>query len=228
MLDSNLNNLRKYEFKILLKSLKIELFENILEIGPGDTPVSKFKNIKSYIGVEKYFKNDKNKIYLIDEVNDYLDFDIDLVIALNSIYFLDDIIKFYSKFENFNPKYFIYVIPTPTWRIWTSLSAYLAFFLNKNIAREGRVDVVNFLDMFFLKRHGIRGNRFNEFLYYRKKYWSDIFSEVHKGYFLDTKKIGIFYTGFSLMGDTLSITIRKVLSKILGSSSRIYILSRVD
>jgi hypothetical protein len=228
MLNSNISNLRKYEFKILLKSLKTELFENILEIGPGDTPVLEFKNIQSYIGVEKYFKNDKNKIYLVNEVNDYLDFDIDLVIALNSIYFLDDITKFYSKFENFNPKYFIYVIPTPTWRIWTSLSAYLAFFLKKNIAKEGRVNVLNFLDMIFLKRHGIRGNRFNEFLYYRKKYWSDTFSEVHKGYFLETKKIGIFYTGFNLMGDKLSITVRKVLSKILGSSSRIYILSRVD
>ena len=61
MLNSNISNLRKYEFKILLKSLKTELFENILEIGPGDTPVLEFKNIQSYIGVEKYFKNDKRR-----------------------------------------------------------------------------------------------------------------------------------------------------------------------
>lgn len=228
MLNNNLDNLRKYEFEYLITILKQELFENILEIGPGNTPVTKFKGIHSYIGVEKVAKNEKNNIHKIEVVNDYLNFNVDLVIAMNSIYFIDDISRFYLSFNNLNPKYFIYILPTPTWRIWTSLSAYIAFFLKKNNAQKNNESTRSFIDNIFLKRHGIRGNRFNEFIYYRKNYWSNTFSHVHKNYSLYTEKIGLFYTGFNLLGSRLPISLRKILSRILGASSRVYILSRVD
>lgn len=228
MLNNNLDNLRKYEFEYLIKILNSELFENILEIGPGNTPVTKFKDIQSYIGVEKVTKNEKNNIHKVEVVNDYINFNVNLVIAMNSIYFIDDISKFYLNFDNLDPKYFIYILPTPTWRIWTSLSAYIAFFLKKNNAQKSNESTRSFFDKIFLKRHGVRGNRFNEFIYYRKNYWSDTFSNVHKNYSLYTEKIGLFYTGFNLLGSKLPINFRKILSRILGTSSRVYILSRVD
>ena len=228
MLDNNLNNLRKYEFEYLITILKQELFENILEIGPGNTPVTKFRGIHSYIGIEKVAEDEKNNIYKMEVVNDKLKFNVDLVIAMNSIYFIDDIAKFYSNFNNFDPKYFIYILPTPTWRIWTSLSAYIAFFLKENNSQKSNEATKSFFDKIFLKRHGIRGNRFNEFIYYRKNYWSDTFSNVHKNYSLYTEKIGLFYTGFNLLGSKLPINFRKILARILGASSRVYVLSRVN
>ena len=226
MLNDNLISLRQYEFEYLLKDLNLDLFENILEIGPGDIPVTLFKEIKSYIGVEKTLENKKNNIHLLDNIDDLLNFDIRFVIALNSIYFIRDLDQFYLNFTKLNPKYFIYILPTPTWRLWTSLSAYVAFFIKKNNEKEGGSKKNYLVDMLFLKRHGVRGNRFNEFLYYRKKYWVSKFCDIHNGYSIHTKKINIFYTGFNLLGKKLPIRYRKTISKFLGASSRIYVLSR--
>ena len=114
MLNDNLISIRQYEFEYLLRDLNLDLFENILEIGPGDIPVTLFKEIKYYIGVEKTLENKKNNIHLLDNIDDLLNFDIRFVIALNSIYFISDLDQFYLNFTKLNPKYFIYILPTPT------------------------------------------------------------------------------------------------------------------
>ena len=149
MLNDNLISIRQYEFEYLLRDLNLDLFENILEIGPGDIPVTLFKEIKYYIGVEKTLENKKNNIHLLDNIDDLLNFDIRFVIALNSIYFISDLDQFYLNFTKLNPKYFIYILPTPTWRLWTSLSAYVAFFIKKHNENEGVVKKIIYWICFF-------------------------------------------------------------------------------
>ncbi len=226
--DNTLFKLRKFEFEFLINELGQNDLDNVLEIGPGNFPISRFKKMSKYLGIEKNNQNQKSNIYKIDNLEKDAITDVETVVALNSIYFIKDIAKFYSELSNLKPQYFVYILPTSSWRIWTTLVAYIAYFIKKKNTEKKQVANYknSFLDKIFLKRHGIRGNRFNEFFYYRKKYWKYIFTNLHKEYEISSKNIKIFYTGFNLFGDKISISFRNKISNLLGCSSRLYILSK--
>ena len=139
----------------------------------------------------------------------------------------------------------LHILPTPQWRLWTSLSHHLgimkktftfisrklssgdpaAVFDNPSTKNSGALDLAR--RIIIPPRHGERGNAFSEICLYRKKWWTSTFEET--GWrVVETFPLHLFYTGNSVLGNKLSMTGRFFLSKALGSSTMGYILIKSD
>lgn len=131
----------------------------------------------------------------------------------------------------------IHILPTPQWRLWTSLAHYIHVVLrvagvrrphegDALIAIAGEVRKKGVLPM--LKRamiagpHGEYPSAFSELYYFSRYRWMGVFREV--GFeVVDVVNSGIFYTGYSLI-PTLPLRVRQCLARIFGSSTIAYIL----
>ena len=72
-------------------------------------------------------------------------------------------------------------------------------------------------------RHGERGNALTEAWFYRSKWWQSVFKK--NGMVIkDEFPLGLFYTGNTVLGRVLSLSSRRILSKLFGSSTRIFFL----
>jgi SAM-dependent methyltransferase len=130
----------------------------------------------------------------------------------------------------------IHILPTPTWRFFTSLAHY-AFLASVVLSRfKENVGDINLPNagriiqakgrMYFLKRiffagpHGEYPSAFSELYFFSNRRWSTIF---RSGGFtiVDSTSTGIFYTGYALFPG-INIATRQRLSKYLGSSCRTY------
>ena len=136
----------------------------------------------------------------------------------------------------------IHVLPSSTWRIWTTIAHYpflIKMVFEKLLAckddRKGssvvKDDVLSnrkppsLRNIIHAPRHGELGNVMTEIYYFSRKYWRARF--INSGWDIcDVLSTHIFYTGYCIMGDKLAINARKRLSKIFGSSSIIFILTK--
>jgi SAM-dependent methyltransferase len=74
-------------------------------------------------------------------------------------------------------------------------------------------------------RHGERGNRFSEFFYFHPRWWRRHFTA--NGFTLTTDyPAGIYYSGNYLLGPRLALRTRQRLSKLLGSSTHVYVMEK--
>jgi len=147
----------------------------------------------------------------------------------------------------------IHILPTPSWRIWTTITHYPAIPIIvlsnlRNLRSYDELPVNTDLDesesyqtitstkprfklrwllnILVSQPHGERGNRFTEAYYYRKQWWIDTFQNI--GFeMIETYTTGIYYSGNVLLGKQLSLPARCILSSILGSSTRVFILKKV-
>lgn len=148
----------------------------------------------------------------------------------------------------------IHILPTSSWRIWTTFTHYVALpkILLSKLNELGRMhaptensqatEITNSessspVQKTFFKwkwvastlmspRHGERGNRLSEVFYFRNRWWLQKFEDT--GWeAVDSFPTGIFYSGNVVLGKTLPLSVRKLLSKIFGSSSRVYVLKKV-
>jgi hypothetical protein len=72
-------------------------------------------------------------------------------------------------------------------------------------------------------RHGEDGNSLTEIYYFSRFRWIKLFRE--KGFALKACYPNqLFYTGYSVFDESLSISTRHQLSRILGSACLIYVL----
>lgn len=129
--------------------------------------------------------------------------------------------------------YGIHAMPTTAWRLWTSGAHYLDF--AQQVAGVlsslfgGRVPLRRSLGLLagLLKarlwpaRHGVRGNVFSELHYFSGNWWERYF-EAHGFEVLDSKPLGLFYTGYMIFGSALPLSVRRLLAKGLGSAARVY------
>jgi SAM-dependent methyltransferase len=131
----------------------------------------------------------------------------------------------------------ISILPTPSWRLWTSLGHYL--FLVKYLAFRGQVktfarkqasisSIAKAKGPFhFIKRvfvagpHGEYKNALVELWAFSSKRWERVFLNAGLEV-VQCFPSGLFYSGYRLM-PFLSIDSRKKLARIMGSSSRIYV-----
>lgn len=132
----------------------------------------------------------------------------------------------------------IHILPTPSWRVWTSLAHYL-YLLKRvfNLAGVGGGDGLTdhapsgmstmrrwgmIKRALFAGPHGEYPSALSELWYFSRARWEGVF---HKNAFdvLETVTSGIFYTGYGVFS-WLSLEQRKLLSNLLGSSTRIFIL----
>lgn len=135
----------------------------------------------------------------------------------------------------------IHILPTPTWRTWTSLSHYV------HIARRiaGLMDRRNrslILPSVQCERpggagvwhgvkrvlrdgpHGEYPSALSELWYFSQRRWTDLFRK--NGFqVVEARPTNIFYTGYSVF-PSISLERRRKLARVLGSATRVYILRK--
>lgn len=127
----------------------------------------------------------------------------------------------------------IHVVPTPAWRIWTSVTHYLSLpgiVLSRAGGRRdsaapgaGKPLAANILSLLFAPAHGARGNRLTEAWYFSKHWWRRQFHRTG-WHVTDEFPLRLFYTGNIISGSRLSLTARQRLARHLGSASRCFVL----
>ena len=69
--------------------------------------------------------------------------------------------------------------------------------------------------------HGERGNELSETLYFRAQWWRAMFAE--NGWKVEEERpSGLFYSGNALFGHALPLQARRRLAQLLGSSTRLF------
>jgi SAM-dependent methyltransferase len=135
----------------------------------------------------------------------------------------------------------VHVLPTPAWRTWTTLTSYAAAvraaipllptLYPRRATRAELCRVVNAWNTLARRcgrlclpvRHGERGNTLTETWYFSAWWWRRNF--VRNGFVVEHDyPLGVFYSGYALLGGRLSIATRQWLSHVLGSTCRIYVL----
>lgn len=130
----------------------------------------------------------------------------------------------------------IHVLPTASWRIYTTLTYYPSLIiraLKKGLglskppgtSKSNTRHAASWAKDLFPSPHGERGSIFTEAFYFRTLWWKTAFERA--GFDIKhTINSDIFYTGSILFGLKIPISFRKILSSLLGSSCRIYVLHK--
>lgn len=134
----------------------------------------------------------------------------------------------------------IHILPTPAWRFWSIIGHYGWLFkrlLALAVPRRSGSSGVSIrpptlprsiravCGTLFPLRHGERGTTVTELYFYSKRWWARKFAS-HGYALVATMPTGIFYTEGNVFGERLSLACRHRLSRILGSTCRIYVLRR--
>jgi SAM-dependent methyltransferase len=131
----------------------------------------------------------------------------------------------------------VHVMPTPSWRIWTtatSIPAALQYALasrasaGPHLAPAGRPPP-SLLDQLrrHFGRHGDHGSVVSELWLFHPRRWRRIFQG--DGFVvIGDRPVGIFYSGNTVLGTRLSIAHRKSLARWLGSSGHIYVVKQAS
>lgn len=136
----------------------------------------------------------------------------------------------------------IHILPTPAWRIWTSLSHYIyiarllvGLFGGRHPSHEmALARTANSVRSQGIGRtikrvlaagpHGEYPSAISELWYFSRRRWLKLFQE--NGFdSLEDWPLGIFYTGYSVF-PSISIERRRELARILGSATRVFVLRK--
>lgn len=137
----------------------------------------------------------------------------------------------------------IHVVPTPSWRIWTSVAHYyrnvqlLAQFAKKSQSPQSepalrpeshtrKTSVIHIVQsILFPFRHGAHGNWLTEVYFFSRVRWSATFRAAHLK-LVRTVPTGIFYTGYGIPGLNTAMETRTKLARWVGSSTVIFVLTK--
>jgi SAM-dependent methyltransferase len=123
--------------------------------------------------------------------------------------------------------YAVHVMPTAAWRFWTTLSGFAdipAAWIGSlrsgcslyDLARSAAGRVLPFA-------HGARGNAITELWAFRMASWRAHF--MQSGWRLRrAEPLGLFYTGWNVLGPRLPIAQRQRLARLLGSAVAVYVV----
>lgn len=151
--------------------------------------------------------------------------------------YLQDEIKRVLKLDG----YCVHLMPTGTWRFWTTVTHYIEFIqrlsglaprlIPKGFSLKSFADVMGVLRLMvsilkqyaIVPRHGEVGNAFSEMIDFGLGRWKKKFI---KQFFIvnEVAPARLFYTGHMLLGPKLSLGVRQLLAKWLGSSCAIYVV----
>ncbi|MFQ5638473.1 MAG: methyltransferase domain-containing protein [bacterium] len=135
----------------------------------------------------------------------------------------------------------IHVLPSSTWRFWTTIAHYFylpQYILGKRIKYSNSINrpvvdglIKGYSFLYLIKRallpgpHGEHPSAVSELYYFRKSRWQKLFNRNGFEVF-NTQKNHLFYTGYGLLLK-LSLSLRRKLSIILGSSCHIFIMRSI-
>jgi SAM-dependent methyltransferase len=133
----------------------------------------------------------------------------------------------------------VHILPTPAWRLWTSVAHY--GYLLQRILDAGRPvgdgSVPSLNDklhsngvVYAVRRilaagpHGHYRNALSELYYFCERRWLKVFR--HAGFQIAKVQAGdIFYTGYGLL-PRVSLGTRRAMARWLGAATRIYVLRK--
>ena len=138
----------------------------------------------------------------------------------------------------------LHVVPSGSWRLWSNIAHYpyiLKAILRRLSGQAGVVEGVTcgtkelvsatprsvLRRIFVPNRDGEIGNAFTEIYHFSRWSWNRLF--CRNGWLLESRNTnGLFYTAYSVLGESLPIAVRAHLSRILGGSCHIYVLRLKD
>lgn len=245
-----LNTLRAKEFDLVFRNVDVNTRAlSVLELGSGTGHQLKLLEgrFANATGVELKNSNyidvmPKNIIlydgYDIPFENENFDF----VFSSNVLEHVPAIEHMVSEMARVTKKggYALHVMPTHTWRFWTTIAGYLSIFTKPFKKRSTQKRMVsdsykstvpksNFskvMGLLFQPKHGERGNTITEAYYFHPYWWRSTLTNGN--YWTIEKAYGnnLFYTGHNLLGNTLSWKTRMVMAKFLGSACKVYFLKK--
>ncbi|HQH26918.1 MAG TPA: methyltransferase domain-containing protein [Oligoflexia bacterium] len=126
----------------------------------------------------------------------------------------------------------VHILPSASWRLWTIIAFYINRF--RQIPRPQQLKgwkKTNGAFSSFLRRamfilpHGAHGSAIGELSLFRRKRWLRLFADSGWEQ-ITSHPNGLFYSGYHLCGDALSLKMRQQLSVVLGSSCWIYVMHK--
>lgn len=235
MSQEHLQAIREYELRAVLPYLN--QCHLILEIGSGNGWQARLMtqfglNVITLDLPGTSNTNDVQQIFFDGTHFPLQDASVDVVYTSNVLEHVSELQSFQKEIRRvLKPNGIaIHVLPTGTWRWWTSCGFYISKFqsLSRNNRLQGlKTKVFPTLPVFRLRyipvRHGTLGNSFTELYSFSRGRWSNIFRTF--GWKIDHLQANrLFYTGYSILDKRLSLKLRHYLSYFMGSSCVIYVL----
>jgi ubiquinone/menaquinone biosynthesis C-methylase UbiE len=175
------------------------------------------------------------------------DASVDVVFSSNVLEHVPDLSRMHAEIHRvLAPEgHCIHVLPTHTWRFWTTLTSYLeaiSFFASSAPQLVPRalpwaMEARRLRDAWYRtarhtvglclpRRHGARGNVISELWLFHPRWWRRNFAD--NGFAVVAEgPVGLFYTGEVLLGLCLGLAKRKRLARVLGSSCHYFKLESV-
>jgi SAM-dependent methyltransferase len=169
---------------------------------------------------------------------------VDIVFSSNVLEHIREVEQFQSEIHRvLKPGgHAVHVLPTSSWRFWTSITSFPDKIRRFAASRYGRKtesspslistgtaiwsrrrNLWKRLLWFFPGRHGEFGNSFTELYYFSRYRWTRLFQRT--GWQVtEVLPNGLFYTGYSILGARFSLSWRAKASRLIGSSCLIYVL----
>ncbi len=223
----------------------------ILEIGAGAGWQAQWLSHQGYevtavdIPESQYLQSRVFPIILYDGINlPFPDNSFDIIFSSNVLEHIPDPNKLDREFKRvLRPNgTAVHIVPTSTWRLWTILTHH--FYICRLVIGYIKIQVLTdsskaigqfnqsshlsrveiFSRLLWPPRHGECGTAIYELYLFSKKSWLRHFRScgwTMKGCY----PAGLFYTGNQIFYSRLNTSIRSKLSKLLGSSSTIFLLS---
>lgn len=231
----HLRAIREYELQIVLPHLNQK--QLILEIGSGNGWQAQCMTARGLKVItldlpEIPNRHDTQKI-CFDGIHFPLqNASVDVVYTSNVLEHISQLQSFHKEIRRVLKPHgtAIHVLPTATWRWWTSCGFYLSKFHAlpgkfrfQNSTTAASPPLPDFRHRIIPERHGSHGNSFTELHSFRCNNWIESF--LSSGWNVESTQANrLFYTGYSLLDNRLSLTLRHYLSYFMGSSCVIYVL----
>lgn len=164
---------------------------------------------------------------------------VDAVFSSNVLEHVEDISTILSEFRRvLRPGGVgLHVMPTTAWRFWTFLTAITdaaitAVSLPLHLAipparltraRSLNADARRIARGLLLSGHGTSPEGISELWTFSARRWRRTFAK-HGFEVVEDKPLGMLYTGTLMVGDRLPLSVRRSLSKFLGSATRYYLI----
>jgi SAM-dependent methyltransferase len=179
--------------------------------------------------------------YANDRVFDVADYDgihipfpdgtFDAVLTSNVLEHVSDLTPIFRDIRRvLRPNGFcVHAMPTPTWRLWTNLCGPIdaIVFSVVSIRDYPKPTIFKFvrglLSRTMPRKHGHSGNAFSELWTYRRARW---YREFERNGFeiIEDQPMGLFYTGWMVLGPRWSLASRGRAARMFGSSCRAYVV----
>jgi len=232
--EENLHFLRAYEIQLLARYLKPGSY--ILEIGAGTGFQAKTVSERGLkiaaLDVAQSSRAARRGLPVTDYDGLTLPFPdqtFDIVFTSNVLEHVSSLPVLLAEMRRvLRPGgYCVHAMPTTTWRLWTSLSGYvdLPFYLFAVLRRILRPDFRQFARAVaghvVPRSHGKVHSLLAELWTFSRRYWINKFRQ--SGFeVIRAEPMGLFYTGWSVLGTRCSARRRESIARFLGSSCTVY------